>query len=103
MQHLSPRYVSSLPEILARNASLPVLVMQDGQLISPGVIYTAPPGVEVRVRQGVLRLRLARQQLARATSRKVRPTPPRGREALRRGSHSRSSEPVASNLRSQPI
>jgi two-component system, chemotaxis family, CheB/CheR fusion protein len=65
MQHLSPRYVSSLPEILARSASLPVVAMQEGHVVARDVIYIAPPGVEVRMEGGALHLRplrdLARQ------------------------------------------
>src|SRR5688572_13421289 len=57
LQHLSPRYASSLPEILGRSANLPVVSMIDGAVVSPDTIYTAPPGVEVRVHAGALQLR----------------------------------------------
>jgi two-component system CheB/CheR fusion protein len=57
VQHLSPRYASSLPEILARSTALPVVPMEDAKTIRSGVIYIAPPGVEVHVQRGELRLR----------------------------------------------
>jgi two-component system CheB/CheR fusion protein len=57
LQHLSPRYASSLPEILGRSTSLPVVSMQHGAVVSPDTIYIAPPGVEVRVLAGALQLR----------------------------------------------
>jgi two-component system CheB/CheR fusion protein len=57
VQHLSSRFGSSLPELLAHSTNLPVHAMQDGATITPCAIYTAPPGVEVHVQGDQLRLR----------------------------------------------
>jgi two-component system chemotaxis response regulator CheB len=43
VQHLSPKYVSHLAEILARKAQLPVKSAENGEQAHPGTIYIAPP------------------------------------------------------------
>jgi two-component system chemotaxis response regulator CheB len=43
VQHLSPKYVSHLAEILARKAQLPVKPAENGEQARPGTIYIAPP------------------------------------------------------------
>ncbi len=43
VQHLSPKYVSHLAEILARKAELPIKPAENGEQARPGTIYIAPP------------------------------------------------------------
>lgn len=43
VMHVSPNYVSKLPEILSRHGALPALHPEDGEKIRPGLIYVAPP------------------------------------------------------------
>jgi two-component system chemotaxis response regulator CheB len=43
VMHISPNYVSKLPEILARSGPLPVRHPKDGEKFKPGHIYVAPP------------------------------------------------------------
>ena len=43
VQHLSPKYVSHLDEILARKAPLPVKRAENGEQARPSTIYIAPP------------------------------------------------------------
>ena len=43
VQHLSPKYVSHLAEILERKAQLPVKPAEDGEHARPSTIYVAPP------------------------------------------------------------
>lgn len=43
VQHLSPNYVSALPQILSKNGSLPAGHPKDGEKIQAGRIYVASP------------------------------------------------------------
>jgi two-component system chemotaxis response regulator CheB len=43
VMHVSPNYVSKLPDILARKCPLPVCHPEDGEKFKPGHIYVAPP------------------------------------------------------------
>ena len=43
VMHVSPNYVSKLPEILARKCPLPVSHPEDGEKFKRGHIYVAPP------------------------------------------------------------
>jgi two-component system, chemotaxis family, CheB/CheR fusion protein len=56
VQHLSPEHESSLAEILARAAKLPVVTATDGQRIERDHVYVIPPGAGLAVEEGVLRL-----------------------------------------------
>jgi two-component system, chemotaxis family, protein-glutamate methylesterase/glutaminase len=50
LQHLSIRYRSLLPELLARVTSLEVVQAQDRDELLPGRVYVAPPGLHLLVR-----------------------------------------------------
>lgn len=50
LQHLSSRYRSLLPELLARVTSLTVVQARDGDELLPGQAYVAPPGLHLLVR-----------------------------------------------------
>ncbi len=57
VQHLSPKHKSLLPELLsAKNPSIAVQEITDGQQALPGRLYLAPPGKEVRLSGGVFHL-----------------------------------------------
>ena len=56
IQHLSPTQPSLLPELLQRSTTLPVLTVKDAQKPLPGHVYVVPPGVEVRLHEGLFRL-----------------------------------------------
>lgn len=43
VMHISPNYVSKLPEILSRNGPLPASHPKDGEKFKAGHIYVAPP------------------------------------------------------------
>jgi chemotaxis response regulator CheB len=43
VRHLSPNYVSALPQILSKNGALSAWHPEDGEKIQPGKIYAAPP------------------------------------------------------------
>jgi two-component system chemotaxis response regulator CheB len=44
VQHLSPKYPTSVAQVLGRSSALPVRLAEDGERIEPGVVYVAPPG-----------------------------------------------------------
>src|SRR5688572_4850783 len=48
-QHLSPHRFSSLPEILARRAPLPVRTVIGSEELEPGIIYVVPPNRDVSI------------------------------------------------------
>ena len=56
VQHLSADQPSMLPELLRRGTALPVLKIDDGMPIRPASVYVAPPGYEVHMARGKLRL-----------------------------------------------
>ncbi len=56
-QHLDPKRVSHLAEILARHATLPVKVADDTTSLDDGVIFVLPPNRVAEVVDDVLRLR----------------------------------------------
>ncbi len=60
VQHLAPGHVSMLTEILKRGTTLRVLTIENGMRLEAGVIYVAPPTVEVTLDGD--RLRLAPQE-----------------------------------------
>ncbi|HUI45973.1 MAG TPA: PAS domain S-box protein [Nitrospirota bacterium] len=54
IQHLSPKHKSLLQELLSvRRPSLVIQQISDGLKILPGRLYLAPPGREVRLRNGL--------------------------------------------------
>jgi two-component system CheB/CheR fusion protein len=53
--HLSPDHVSLLTDILKRGTSLRVVTIEDGMPLEPGVIYVAPPNVELSIEGHELR------------------------------------------------
>ena len=59
-QHLDPRRPSHLHEILARQATLPVRVVEERETLEDGVIFVVPSNRMVEISQGELRLRAAR-------------------------------------------
>jgi two-component system, chemotaxis family, protein-glutamate methylesterase/glutaminase len=52
VQHLDPRHKSLLAELLGRRATLPVKEAENGELISVGVVYIAPPDQHLLVANG---------------------------------------------------
>lgn len=55
-QHLAPRHKSLLAELLGRQASVTVVVAQDGVPPRPGTVHVCPPNADLVVRDGVMRL-----------------------------------------------
>ena len=56
VQHLSPTHRSMLVSLLAREAQLPVLEIEDGMSLQPDTIHITPPACHVRISRGQLRL-----------------------------------------------
>jgi two-component system CheB/CheR fusion protein len=56
VQHLSPPHKSILPEILQRYTSMPVSQVTDGVEVEPNTVYVIPPGSDLALRGGRLRL-----------------------------------------------
>jgi two-component system CheB/CheR fusion protein len=56
IQHLDPRHESMLAGILTRSAAIPVEQVADGMRIERDHVYVIPPGREMTVWQGILRL-----------------------------------------------
>lgn len=57
VQHLDPRYLSMLPEILQKSTSLKTKQPRDGDPIIPGWVYLAPPDNHMLVHtKGILSL-----------------------------------------------
>ena len=55
--HLAPKRESLLPEILARDTRMPVLVAEHDQPIRRNHIYVAPADAVLHIQKGHLRLR----------------------------------------------
>lgn len=49
VQHLDPRHVSHLAQILERRSRLPIVVIEAGTSLAPGVAYVAPPDHHVQL------------------------------------------------------
>jgi two-component system chemotaxis response regulator CheB len=49
VQHLDPRHRSLLAEILSRRTKLPVKQAEDGETLTPGTVYIAPPNEHLLV------------------------------------------------------
>jgi two-component system CheB/CheR fusion protein len=56
VQHLDPKHVSLLPELLGRATSLPVSEISDGLRVEPDHIYVMPPNCSLALLHGVLHL-----------------------------------------------
>ena len=54
VQHLAPEHVSILPQLLGRNARLPVATAADGMTLEPGRMYVIPPNSDLAVMHGAL-------------------------------------------------
>ena len=55
--HLAPHRESMLPEILARDTPMPVLIAEHDQLVRPDHIYVAPADSVLQIENGRLRIR----------------------------------------------
>ncbi|MBU1690179.1 MAG: PAS domain-containing protein [Gammaproteobacteria bacterium] len=56
VQHLDPKHVSLLPELLGRASSMPVAEIADGTRIEPNHVYVMPPNFSLALLHGVLHL-----------------------------------------------
>jgi two-component system CheB/CheR fusion protein len=54
--HMSPDHASSVPELLARVASVSVVEAENGLCLSPNTVYVAPPGQELHLYDRTLQL-----------------------------------------------
>jgi two-component system CheB/CheR fusion protein len=56
VQHLAPKYESSLADLLGENTSMPVAQITDGMTVRPGHVYVIPPNTFLSISDGILRL-----------------------------------------------
>ena len=56
VQHLDPRHVSMLPELLASHTSMPVKQAAQGTRVEPDHVYVIPPNTSMSIQNGVLEL-----------------------------------------------
>lgn len=56
IQHLQPSHESHMPEILARETTMPVQMASEAVTVEAGHVYTIPPNKCLSIRQGVLLL-----------------------------------------------
>jgi chemotaxis methyl-accepting protein methylase len=56
VQHLDPDHESMLPELISRFTPMPVSAAEDRTAIESNHVYTAPPGKDIAVLGGVLRV-----------------------------------------------
>lgn len=54
--HLSPDFKSLMPELLARQTSIPVQSIVDGATLEPNNIYVLPPGKNLRLEGATMRM-----------------------------------------------
>ncbi len=54
--HLAPKQPSMMPELLQRNARIPVSTARDGEAIEPNHVYVIPPDKEITVYKGKIQL-----------------------------------------------
>ena len=57
VQHLAPKYKSTLPALLEKYSQMPVKAIFDGLEVRPDTIYVAPPDRHVVYEKGTLRFR----------------------------------------------
>src|SRR5215831_17209321 len=56
IQHLDPTHASMLTEILSRTTTMPVDEVRDQMAVHANHVYVIPPGTDMVIEQGVLRL-----------------------------------------------
>src|SRR5437763_2036971 len=56
VQHLAPKHESMLTTLLADATSLPVIQAADGMEVQPDHVYVLPPGSQIKISDGRLRL-----------------------------------------------
>src|SRR6266508_6826736 len=56
VQHLDPTHASMLTEILSRATTMPVSEVTDQVAVEPNHVYVIPPGTNMVISQGILRL-----------------------------------------------
>jgi hypothetical protein len=56
VQHLDPKHVSLLPELLARTTIMPVVEVRDSLRIEPNHVYVMPPNYSLAILHGTLHL-----------------------------------------------
>src|ERR1041384_7548116 len=56
LPHEAPSGGRPLIEVLARDSTLPVVAICDGTSVAANHIYVTPPGAELAIQRGVLRL-----------------------------------------------
>ncbi len=56
VQHLDPRHVSILAELLSNHTQMPVIQVEQGMMAEPDHIYVIPPNTEMSISQRVLTL-----------------------------------------------
>src|SRR5687768_17596270 len=61
VQHLAPKHVSLLSEILSRATAMPVMEVHDEPQVKPNCVYVIPPNRNMIVSRGILQL-LPREQ-----------------------------------------
>src|SRR5262249_46388018 len=61
VQHLDPSHASMLSEILSRATSMPVMEVQEEATVEPNHVYVIPPGRNMIIAGGALKL-LPREQ-----------------------------------------
>src|SRR4029453_18900415 len=57
VQHLDPRHVTLMPELLGRTTATPVEQVKDETPVQPDHVYVIPPGAVLTIEGGVLRVR----------------------------------------------
>ncbi|MBK5274550.1 MAG: PocR ligand-binding domain-containing protein [Desulfuromonadales bacterium] len=62
IMHLHPDGPSYLPEILGRCTPMPVLTAEDGMLLQPDTVHVIPPGADLTVNEGRIRLEAAERK-----------------------------------------
>lgn len=68
VQHLDPDFDSTLAEIIGRSTTMPVLQAVDGTVAAPNTVSVIPPGVLLRIENGVLRVATPPSIAARRSS-----------------------------------
>jgi two-component system CheB/CheR fusion protein len=56
-QHLDPRHVTLMPELLGRTTTMPVEQVKDETPVQPNHVYVIPPNAVLTIEGGVLRVR----------------------------------------------
>ena len=56
VQHLDPKHLSMLPELLGRATLMPVVEIKDGTRVEPNHVYVMPPNYSLAILHGVLHL-----------------------------------------------